>query len=180
MKKSILFTLLLCSTLAFSSFAQDDTFIKKGSWMAGGNLHLDMDEHLQIDDFSVSPSAGYFVSRRIAVGLKLTYRNALQSAFQTASSNVFTRYYFGQHRVAPFAELGYGFGRSRYKYTMGPTDETTFINTSTFDGGIGLNYFVSKNVALEGVFRYNRDLKNDLGSYNFNVGLQFFFGRTRD
>lgn len=134
------------------------------------------------DYYAVTPSFGYFLNDKFAVGAKVTVgSNKVEST--DIKTNVFgvgafARYYFlelDQKRLKTFAEAGVGYGRNRVE---GPTtDDTT--NSVTADINVGLNYFITKNIAvtftLANILSYNSVSPEDgPSSDTFNLNINLF------
>jgi opacity protein-like surface antigen len=127
---------------------------------------------------------GYFLTKRIAVGLRTDYShtNLFDSYGKNLSVNTwsvapFARYYVGVKRFAPFAELSYG--GSWYKSKLSPGGESS-SNSTLYSAGVGLNYFLSRNVALEGTINYLKTIDSYYdGSFGIDLGLQFFLSRKK-
>jgi opacity protein-like surface antigen len=131
-------------------------------------------------DFSVSPMGGYLLGEKIAVGLSTGYSHNKYSSrygFSNSSFSVqpFFRYYITQNRLSAFAEVAYGLAWSKYNYVDYtyniPMEQKNTKFTSKI--GVGLDYFITNNVAIEGNLRYtSTDFPQ--GMLNFSVGLQVF------
>jgi opacity protein-like surface antigen len=181
MKTPKLVALVIISICSHSLFAQDETetFIGKGSWLVGGNLSLALavGETYDLTTFSVTPMGGYFVGNKLAVGLSTSYQYYKGSSnSQAFSVQPFLRYYFLQKKLAPYGEVAYGGGWTQNEVFDSFLGETVTVKSSSsfYRVAAGLNYFVSKNVALDGNLRYSRNNDFDYGIVSFNVGLQFF------
>jgi opacity protein-like surface antigen len=171
------------------SFAQEEeskNYISKGQWMAGGKLSLSKADDVDYLSFAVSPMGGYFLGKKIAVGLQTGYTHS--NFFNTDGSNAgsynnlsvspFVRYYINTNRIAPFAEVMGGNNWSTSKSDYLGTETTFKRSIYYYAAGIGLNYFISRDVALEGILRYN-DTEGDNKAYlDFDLGLQFFLSRN--
>lgn len=181
-----LFLMLCVVAVSFGQEEESKSYISKGQWMAGGKLSLSTGEDFDNYSFSVSPIGGYFLTKKIAVGLQAEYSHLQLTEIggeSTGSMNrfgiaPFTRYYFGVNRFAPFAELGYGGRWSKTDSEFNGIQSSSKSNSTHYWGGVGLNYFISKNVALEGIVKYSKTIDSYYdGSVGFNLGLQFFFSR---
>lgn len=146
----------------------------KGAWMLGLSAEGGWLDIGSFDNFfgSLTPSAGYFLSNRLVLGA------AFQLAFANQNAIVypqpFARYYVGKigSRLQPFATAGFG---TRFQFAD-KTDDPGFFNLN-LTAGAGLNYFLTPNVALEGLLKYDgRQLEDDFSTelLNFIIGFQFF------
>ena len=91
-------TMLLLSLIAFTTSAQTS----KGSWTVGGGASLRFDNSNVTGDlsgsdqsmssFSISPSAGYFVTDGLAIGTSVTYstfsRDSDDGVFESSGNSV--------------------------------------------------------------------------------------------
>ncbi|MGC4023070.1 MAG: hypothetical protein QM734_14560 [Cyclobacteriaceae bacterium] len=90
--------------------------------------------------------------------------------------------------MAVFPQVSYSYGWSRYNITE-PVPSGTFKNsydTQTFFGGVGLAYFIRKNIGIEAIAGY-KQINNDFSqsvekSQNtsliaLNFGIQFYLDR---
>ena len=180
--------LLLCIvSVSFSQEEESNSYISKGQWMAGGKLSLSKGDDVENYTFAVSPMGGYFFGKRIAAGLRVKYEHvnfvSIDSEpmgnYQNFSATPFIRYYIGVNRFAPFAEVTYGGSWYKTESSFNGEPSVSKSNSSSYSGGVGLNYFVSKNVALEGVVKYSKTIDSYYdGSVGFDLGLQFFLSRN--
>jgi Outer membrane protein beta-barrel domain len=175
MRKKLLF-LLLASGLALPTLAQTE----RGAKLIGvtvGNARYTTFNYADRKEFEADlvPSVGWFVADNLMLGAGLNlgysgYRSELITtnySFSIRSRSLGVgllpqaRYYlpFGsKHRL--FAHLSGGLTRywSRAEITEGP-QPSTIKNKETerqIYGGLGYNYFLSPNVALEALAGYRR------------------------
>lgn len=167
---------VLC-TVSFASFGQQEVFIQKGMWLAGGNFSLSTSgEDFKPSYILASPSAGYFLGNKLATGIGLTYQNNIGS-YKSFTAGLNVRYYIKRTQFAPFTEFFFGGGKSKTQWDDNGQTVVDYNTTVVGHVGVGLDYFLTKNVALEGILKYNR--YNDLEDQNLNFGLgfQIFLGR---
>lgn len=150
-------------------------------------------QNLDNPNFKVSTSAGYFLSKKFALGLDLSYSfidgtiqdeylGEINSTYNAFSINPTARFYLGTKKFSPFAEVGYGLQLSKI-------DD---INTQNYGqqfyrGGIGFNYFLTPAAAIESILSYsyfddnpytdNNDPSDALG---LKIGIQFFLSRNQN
>lgn len=156
--------------------------------------------------FSVMPSAGYFLTNNIAVGVSLGYGHSEEDVYigldspypqmanqvaNTFSADVYGRYYFtAAKKFSLFAQLSAGFATSKREF------EGTNIEfkTNSFGAAIapGISYFLTSHLALEasfGIINYTTYNPENIDIYgygadedttnNFNIGLNLsniYFG----
>lgn len=154
---------------------EEENYISKGQWLIGGsgNISLGTPEELDFNQFSISPMGGYFVGQKIVLGLSTGY-SYYKGTSQSLYLLPFARYYFTQNKLAPFAEVAYGGSWARLEYAGSDGEVVEKISGTGYRIGTGLNYFISRNVALEGNLRYARNTDADSGTLNLSAGLQFF------
>ncbi|RTQ53682.1 hypothetical protein EJV47_02800 [Hymenobacter gummosus] len=197
MRKLLL--VLLAGGLALPTLAQTE----RGSKLIGvtvGNVRYTTYNYNERKEYSarLTPSVGWFVADNLLLGAGLNlgyegYRSeqqALNYAFSVRSRDLGVglqpqlRYYLpagSKHRL--FGHLSGGLTRywSRLEITENQTPSTTRSKyTERFIyGGLGYNYFLSPNVALEALAGYRRT--NDLelstvpaGAVSVQLGLSVF------
>ena len=137
-----------------NGFAKGDVFL---SGTVGFSSETTGDA--KITGFNIAPSAGYFVSENIAVGLTLGYnslKNEMPSNPVTSESKytsfgvgAFGRYYFTPaNSFSLFGQLGVGYENGKLEQNSNES------KTDSFNIGVapGINYFVSEHFALEATF----------------------------
>ena len=158
------------------SFSKGDVFIS-GSFGFGSQKYTAGGNYKE-DNFEVMPRVGYFVSENIALGLGLGYstssvqvtENADESKVNTIAAQAFGRYYF-----TPASQFSV-FGQLSVEYASVDFDPVK-VNGFGVALAPGVNYFLSKNFALEaswGVLSYasaKADVTGAESSTDFNLGL---------
>lgn len=157
-------------------FSNGDVFVT-GSVGFGSTKTGDV----KADTFNFSPKFGFFVTENIAVGAQLgvsTSKNDNGGNGTTSPSTitknngfnggVFGRYYFiPAAKFSPFANLGFGFGSNKVTTDSkfgGTTTSSEGKNQSINAGlGLGFNYFVAPNWALEATWAGLSYTSNDNG-----------------
>jgi len=184
---SIAIFLLLVTSTAFGQIAKGNYFLfgssnldfssSKSKEATDGIYHLGYKE----SSFYMRPGAGYFFTDNLVAGLQLylstreshglTHGNEdnKHSSFYT-SVGPFARYYFKDiDKFKPLAQISFGVGSDKTKYTVpatgigtstSGTSETT-EGTFEFALGGGASYFITENVALDGILGYRIDRSKD-------------------
>lgn len=155
------------------TFEQGDMFIEGSIKVSTGG-----DE----DYYALNPKFGYFLNNRFAVGGEISY-SSLEDEGEEEKTNVFgigafARYYFlevDSRRFKAYAEAGLGFGRN--KTEIAGIEDTD--NSITANINVGLNYFITKNIAatfvLANVLSYNNVSPEDGPSANtFQLNINLF------
>jgi outer membrane protein W len=178
MQKIIIVILLITSVLNENS-AQ----IQKGSWMLGGDLQWDQKSTFQ--DFlnvvktnqiasSADAEVGYFLSDRWAVGARVGFNysnrldlyNNLSLGLKAVEADVrnyhlapFARYYFSpKSKFKTFYELSIGGNWDRSElmdYNNNSTGDVFNNYALNVKNTLGVNYFLTQNIALEAAIDYN-------------------------
>ncbi|WP_333694399.1 outer membrane beta-barrel protein [Flavobacterium sp.] len=196
MKKIIL---SLAAVFAFSfANAQESTTdggFAKGDVFVSGSFGFSSEKtgDLKSNGFEFSPAVGFFLTENIALGGRLgimSEKNENGSA--ETKMNGFGVEAFGRYYMTPaskfsvFGELAVGIGS--FKTEVGPAE--TKSKTFGVNAGIGVNYFLSSNWAIEAGWAglgYNTDdnggngadktntfgLNVDLSSINFGLIYKF-------
>jgi len=190
--KTRFFIILSMLTFSFANAQQDEvdaeTNSAKGITFEKGDMFLEGSIKIstggETDYYGFSPKFGYLLNDKFAVGAKLDYSSKKEETVPETKTNVFgvgafARYYFlelDKKRFKAFAEAGLGFGSNKTKIE-GIEDDTD--NSITADITVGLNYFVTKNIAvtftLANVLAYNSvSPENGPSSDTFNLNINLF------
>ena len=175
MKKLILLTILLLMTT--NTYADSTTEKKeertakspldKGVYSLGGSIsyrNVDSNGGNNSNMFQFIPSGRYFILDNIAVGGSLTYEDS-SGDFDIKSYGIGPnlRFYLPNETANPFFEAGYSYLKTEFD-GLAISSNTT---THDYSIGLGLDYFISKNVSIEPIIKYSwRDYK-----YNDDYGI---------
>ncbi|UPK71249.1 outer membrane beta-barrel protein [Chitinophaga filiformis] len=180
MKKFRLLTLVLTASL-FSTVAMAQT--QQGNLMVGSDitdLGFNFQKESTIFHFNLNPKLAYFIQDDLALGGYVNF------GLQTTGGNgtnvnygigALARYYIHDanvrklefsKRVRFFGEANAGFGGSN------PANGAS-TNGVQLGIGPGLSYFITPNVALEGLLKYEVIIGggNSTTSHQLNLGLGF-------
>ena len=183
-----------------SAGAQAQT--EKGRWTVGAQVgslsYSGTGEPYSIRSFSISlsPSAGYFVARNLAIGASipvtfLAYKASFPGTTVPSKVNSlslglapFIRYYIGSAKLRPFASASYGYTQV-WNTTFAPrtnNDSKNSSNYSTYSVGAGVAYFVNNTVSLDASLNYGDSFGYDRttlnrGTTSLSVGFRLFFGK---
>lgn len=190
--KTKFFVILSMLTFSFANAQQQEVDSEmnsaKGVTFEKGDMFLEGSIKIstggETDYYGFSPKFGYLLNDKFAVGAKLNYSSEKEETVPETKTNVFgvgafARYYFlelDKKRFKAFAEAGLGFGSNKTKIE-GIEDDTD--NSITADITVGLNYFVTKNIAvtftLANVLAYNSvSPENGPSSDTFNLNINLF------
>jgi opacity protein-like surface antigen len=188
--KTKFFIILSMLTFSFANAQQDEVDSEmnsaKGVTFQKGDMFLEGSIKIstggETDYYGFNPKFGYLLNDKFAVGGKLNYSNEKEEALETETNvfgvGAFARYYFlelDKKRFKAFAEAGLGFGRNKTQFEgIEDTD-----NSITADITVGLNYFVTKNIAvtftLANILAYNSvSPENGESSDTFNLNINLF------
>lgn len=154
------------------TFSQGDMFIEGSIKISTGGA---------TDFYAFNPKFGYFLNDKFAVGGQVSFSSNKEEAADIKTNvfgiGAFGRYYFlelGQKRFKAYAEAGLGYGRNQEEIAGVKNND----NSVTADINIGLNYFITKNLAatftLANVLSYN-SIDPATGSKDtFNVNINLF------
>ena len=178
-----LFAAVNAQETSTEGFAKGNTFIT-GAVGFGSTSEGDA----KFNEFTISPSVGYFVTPNIAVGARVgltTTKDSDKVAGETfeEKSNLFTAGLFGRYYWMPaskfsiFAELGADYGTEKVTRDTPVGESELKYNGFNIGFAPGVNYFLSSNFALEakvGVLGY-KSVKPDVdgaeSADNFSLGL---------
>jgi len=189
--KTKFFILLSMLTFSFANAQQEEVDSEmnsaKGVTFQSGDMFLEGSIKISTggdaDYYGFSPKFGYLLNDKFAVGAKLNYSSNKVETTQV-ETNVFgiggfARYYFlelDKKRLKTYAEAGLGFGRNK---TDIPNVGSDTDNSLTADITVGLNYFVTKNIAvtfvLANMLSYNSvSPENGPSSDTFQLNINLF------
>jgi len=175
---------LVAFLLAYGSICHAQT--EKGSWLIGGSGSY---QHLKNDDvntkeniFSLSPRAGIFIIKNLAIGLTPSvswdhqkFENQTNGDYKSSSWTVgpFARYYYNlSSSVSLFAEGSFGYGGNTYK-SGGIPSKSHFY---TWYAGPGVAFFLSHSVSLDFSAAYMQNkVKGHFGDKTNTLKAQFGF-----
>lgn len=173
MKKLAIYLLgvLVCTGLAAN--AQ----IQRGNVMVGANLaniNLGLDAP-NVFTAEISPKAAWFIQDNVALGGYLNFGIATAKHSTTTTTygvGALGRYYTGSdvevlRHGRFFGEATVGFGGQNVSDGGGNT------NGLNFGVGPGFAYFITPNIGLEALFKYNGLAGFGSENYQSNLGLSF-------
>jgi len=174
-KKYFLVILLFYISLNSNLFAQEA--LKQGCYSLGGSITFQSSTNESPSygetknlGFTFEPTLSYFFVDNLSTGLSIGYgyyeTNMQNEKFisRPISIHPVIRYYFTGGKFTPFLEAGYLYSND----LSGNEDE----NSYSFAGGI--NYFLSKSVALEPYIEYQRSIyiNGDQKVDGFFIGMR--------
>ena len=133
---------------------------------------------------TIAPEAGYFLTDKFAITLGVALGNTDNGTTKTKTfgANVGGRYYFLNmgERFKTYTNFGLGFGSD--DNGGNGADKT---NTFSIGGGLGINYFVTSNLAIDfqlsNVIGYSSEKTGDVKTNSIDVNANVFnnfFGST--
>ncbi len=180
MKKHFLFILVSTTILAATAHSQ----IQRGYYLIGGDL---ADFSLGLSDgrpfnMSITPKVAWFTNDNLAVGgfvdIGLATAEGAGTVF-TYGLGPLARYYFGAPNVSTTTTSARRSSRFFLEGTVGLQGVNVSGGSSTNGLGIGIGpglaYFVTDNIALEGLLKYTKafGFGNDGGSSILQLGVGF-------
>ena len=157
--------------------------VKKGQWLAGGNVNWtssfngDFNENSTI--ISIMPDAGYFFFNKLAGGLKLNYTIINPSSglsYVDFGFSPFVRYYIlpATKTINIFTEAAYGWGRN--------TEQGANVTGHQWSISAGPAFFLNPHVALEVALNYTNTAGQQYTISNsetlgINIGFQVYLGK---
>lgn len=181
MKKLILGAAVFAAGLFTTANAQ----VQEGNWMVGGHV-ADMN-FASGTKINIAPSAGYFVKDNWAVGAKVLLSIDSNKGGKGTQTNwgltPFTRYYFGQNEIDGLLNNGRLFGEAAFGFGGENSNEGSSTNGVKYQFGAGYSYFISKNVALEGMLNFGTitggGSSPTTGTLGLNFGFQIFLPSSK-
>lgn len=171
MRKLFLTLSIVCLTVLGAS-AQ----LQKGSTLVGGGIG-EMKFGLgkgSSFEMSLVPRVGYFIQDNVAIGAKvgLGFQKAGDVSSYNYSLNGFGRYYFGPKEFDTLLKQGRWFAEAGLGVSGIKNGSAGF----NLNFGPGYSYFLSDNVAVEGLVLVDTKLgKGSTTGLIFNLGFQIYF-----
>ncbi|WMJ74095.1 hypothetical protein RCC89_13105 [Cytophagaceae bacterium ABcell3] len=156
---------------------------KKGSYMVGGYGNADFTTSYAFKTV-ISPNIGYFLADGFALGGGpiLGLQSGTYNSY-IGGLNLFSRYYIGlSPSVQLFGQVQgnfiYTHHKTRRKYPISEDILPTNSFVGTFGGGLGVAYFITEQVSLEALFRYDRNNnRKSKNIFTLDFGFQIYFPR---
>lgn len=198
--------LLLAGAVAL--FGLSNAQMTKGDWVISGDTGLGFNnvtttvkvgdqsvDGPKVNTFSISPSVGYFVIDKLAVGIELGYINAttkyqgLKSKTSSFSVMPTATYYFtNSSKLVPFLGAGIGYasaknsGEANFMGMIASNETTTDGLAWKVKGGVtymatqslGINLGVSYDQFSNKETIMNTDVKTNVKTFGVNVGFSYF------
>ncbi len=170
---------------------EDWSVQKAGKLLLGGSFTsfgTTVDSELDQRSFVFRPRVGWFVSEKWAIGSGLMFNYSSSPFYEGYGVGLapFVRFYPQNtpSNLQWFLTAKAGFQYVSNQFDDSVTGSPDFDNKGwlkTFKAGVGLNWFLSENLALEGIFSYDYletvtlpEIRRSLG---FELGFQFFINR---
>lgn len=176
MRKFILAIALVFGAVFFSEM---NAQIQKGNWMVGTEVaNMQFTSGL---DISLSPKAGYFIADNLVVGglVGLNIYKAKGSSNTQTDWTVggFGRYYIGKDHLN-LLKNGRFFGEGSVGF--GGRNSSVGSSTNGVDLGVGAGYayFITRNVSLDAMLKFNAVVgggnTSGQGDLGLRIGFQIF------
>jgi len=178
MKRKITITLFSLFT-ACTAFTQT----QRGSVLVGAdlaNIGVNFQEGNTQFTFDLNPKAGWFINDNLAIGPEINLGINTQKGATAINYGIgaFGRKYFGPdatnltRTTKWFVEANVGFAGTNLS---GDNVVKTSTNGLNLGAGPGLAYFLTQNIALEALLKYNLTVGFGSSTTNNNIGLGLGF-----
>ncbi|MGV4414410.1 hypothetical protein [Chryseobacterium sp. T1] len=187
MKKIFIGAVLLTAGLFTTANAQ----IQKGNWMVGGNLagaNFGLNKGAGYD-FSIQPKGAYFIDDNLAVGgyVDLGFAGKKDAATTfTYNVGALGRYYVSPGEAGVDNLLKHGRFFVEGNLGVGGTSISkggSSSNGLNFGFGPGYSYFITPNIGLEGLVKYDANAGFGSGGLNskivFGLGFQVYLPTSK-
>lgn len=190
MKKII--TICLAGTFAFLGTSNNaHGQIQKGNLMAGASLaNFDLGLQSNNNNFSltVNPKLGYFIEDNIAIGGEVLLGFATAKGYTDIDYGVgvFGRYFISDQRAVLlkhtrfFLEGNVGISGQNHKPKGLPASTTNGLGIGI---GPGVSYFITPNVGLEALLKYNAIIgfgsATTVNRLSFGLGFQIYLPTSK-
>jgi len=164
-----------------------NAIIRKGNRFMGitsGSILLNRRNNTTITTINLAPQFGKFVSDRLLFGSLVNLTNFGAGGFNrfTVDATPILRYYLNpaSRKFVPFGELGGGISFTVISGDIVPNGNETQTNPIAL-GGIGVDYFIRSNVAIEikANYRYTK-ITDFIKQNNFGMSIGFNFFRDKN
>ncbi|WP_260391874.1 porin family protein [Apibacter muscae] len=187
MRRIKLFLPMLAMTFGLGNLAQAQ--IQKGNLMVGGTI-TDMDFGLkkgQSWGIGITPKLGYFIKDNLAVGGYVNVDISKQGQGSTTRTGygvgAFGRYYANKEDINNLLKNGRFFFEVNAGLEGANQKGEPTTNGFGFGLGPGYSYFITPNIGLEALVKYNgltgggnEGYQHDL---SFNVGFQIYLPTSK-
>jgi len=184
MKKIVL---LLCATVGLFGITRSSAQLQQGNLLVGatlGDMNLGLQSGNTSFSLSISPKVGWFILDNVVLGgeVKLGFSTDSKGTDISYGVGAFGRYYFGQKEMVLmkharfFGEASAGINGVNVD-PKGPEGSTN-TNGLGIGFGPGVTYFITPNIGLEALLKYDLTVGfgNATTSNNFglHVGFQIY------
>lgn len=175
--------ILLAGVVALFGFSNAQ--IQKDNWMLGGQVaNAQFTNGLNIN---LTPQVGYFLKDNWAVGAKLgtnIYSLKGVSGVQAKwNLGAFTRYYLNKNDVSTLLKNGRFFGEATVGLGGDNSSHASSTNGAQLGIGAGYAYFITKNVSLDAILKFDATVgvgsSTGNGNIGLNVGFQIFLPTSK-
>jgi opacity protein-like surface antigen len=170
--KKVLFTAAALFAFGFANAQEEvettDGGFAKGNIFMSGTVGFNSDKTgpSKMTGFEIEPRVGFFLTDNIAIGAKIGFESDKTSVLgvdtndnSTLTAGAFARYYFTPgNEFSVFGEFGFDYMSMKDNMPAGLTSNG--IGTGV---GVGVNYFLSNNFAIEASWAGLRYMTNDNG-----------------
>jgi len=179
MKRNFLTALIIFLFITVDTNAQ----LKQGNIMGGASLSASWGSLSSnpFDNskfvFGITPSAGYFISDKLVIGLSTPIQIIRPAGLNTGvfGFSPFVRLYFGDYKSVKFFFVGKAGYNDFMKLFLGTQQAN---ENATGYLGSGISFFLSKNLAIEGLLKYEGTFSESVdpsSSAGGEIGIQYFF-----
>ncbi len=164
-----------------------NAIIRKGNGFMGvtsGSILLNRRNNATITSINLAPQFGKFVSDRLLFGALVNVSNFSAGGFNRfgIEATPFLRYYLNPEgkKFVPFGEIGGGISFNYLNGDIIPNGNQTRSDPIAL-AGVGVDYFIRSNVAVEIKANYRYTKIDDFFKQNnigFSIGFNFFKNRS--
>jgi len=153
MKKA---TLTLAALIFLVGTVYADSPVDKGVYSLSGSISYSRINGSGESMTSITPAFMYFVYPNLALGASILYWDFKTDNSESKSYGIgpVVRYYFGKETIYPFVSAEYTYTKDKNESNFSGFSSTSNGHGSRISLGLGIDYFLSKNVALEPIVRY--------------------------
>lgn len=180
------FTLLFCAAMGIFGMKQADAQIQKGNLLVGatlGDINLGLQSGNTSFSIAISPKVGFFIQDNVALGgeVKLGFATDDASTDINYGIGAFGRYYFGQKDMVLMKHARF-FGEASAGINGQNVDPKNAGSYNTNGLGLGFGpgmaYFITPNIGLEALLKYDLTVgfgnSTTYSNFGIKVGFQIY------
>jgi len=181
------FTLLLCTSLGLFGLNQSSAQLQKGNLLVGaniGDIGLGLQSGNTSFSISIEPKVGFFIQDNVAIGpaVNLGFSTDNTGTIINYGVGAFGRYYVSDKNMVLMKHARF-FGEASVGINGVNSDPKGSVGSTNTNGlglgfGPGVAYFITPNIGLEALLKYDLTVgfgnATTLNNFGIHVGFQIY------